>query len=394
MSKCNSNKNKHCKVRTCKKGGKRCRRRPKTIRRRKGNRKSINKRSYSPSVNRRFMSKKRYSEYASLWDNNKKPKIENLFYRCRDGDIRIEGKCLSYKDDEAKNIMLKILALEPKSYQRASNIMAPKQVMRNCWLNAFFVCYFISDKGQKFFKQFRHIMITGKSIDNNIFIDEKYREGLWYLNKLITGCLFGENYVSTKKFAREANTNKILKLLKGRNETVSEKNIISPNVSYNPIMFYIDLFKTLKIKEGVQYVTIRYKSTYNKLFESGNDYGSSIELFIIERLDEIRPEYLYVGDNPPPKSFIYQKRKYVLDAAVLRDVEKRHFTSYITLDDKDYAFDGAANRALRNFEWKKKLYSNKSNAWDFGSRKSDTNEVLEEKFDFSRGYHILFYYLE
>lgn len=388
---CSSVKKKLCKLKnkTCNKKTGRC----KSVKKKQNTKNNlIRERSYSPSVNKRFLSYKRYSKYSKLWDNNI-PRIDKLFYKCDDDSIRINNKCLSYDNNEARQTMLNILALAPSSYQKASNIIAPKQSMRNCWLNAYFMCYFISDKGQKFFKQFRHIMITGISIDQTISIDEKYKLGLWYLNKLITACLFGLNYTTTKRFAQNANTNKILKLLKGSNETNSEKAIISPNVSYNPIMFYIDLFRTLHIDEGVQFRMINNKHSFEELFRS-NDDGPNIELFIIERLDELTPNYLYSGDKPPAQSLMVQNKKYVLDAAVLRDVEKRHFTSYVTLHGKDYSFDGAANRSLRKFEWKNKLYSRKPNAWSFGSRRSDKNEKLEEKFDFSKGYQVLFYYLE
>ena len=40
-------------------------------------------------------------------------------------------------------------------------ILAPKQALSNCWFNVFFMTFFISDKGRKFFRYLRKSMITG-----------------------------------------------------------------------------------------------------------------------------------------------------------------------------------------------------------------------------------------
>ena len=53
------------------------------------------------------------------------------------------------------------------------DIIPPKQVLSNCWFNTFFVTFFISDKGRKFFRYLRKSMITGilpnkEPIDKNM----------------------------------------------------------------------------------------------------------------------------------------------------------------------------------------------------------------------------------
>ena len=43
----------------------------------------------------------------------------------------------------------------------------PIQKNSNCWFNALFANFFISDKGRKFFRFFRQLMIEGKKINKN-----------------------------------------------------------------------------------------------------------------------------------------------------------------------------------------------------------------------------------
>ena len=41
-------------------------------------------------------------------------------------------------------------------------MLAPKQYHSNCWFNTMFVTFFFSDKGRKFFRFMRQLMITGE----------------------------------------------------------------------------------------------------------------------------------------------------------------------------------------------------------------------------------------
>ena len=76
---------------------------------------------------------------------------------------------------------------------------------------------------------------------------------------------------------------------------------------------------------------------------------------------------------------------YELDSVVLRNNKKHHFSAYITCNGKEMAFDGAGLNRLYSFKWKDKLIKNKNSEWTFEGSPSI-------KFNFEKGYQILFYY--
>ena len=78
-----------------------------------------------------------------------------------------------------------------------------------------------------------------------------------------------------------------------------------------------------------------------------------------------------------------QKVKYVLDAAVLRDTKKVHFSAYLTCNGNQYGFDGESHARMQPFKWKNKL--NKNTQWRFA-------EEYNTFFNFKNGYQMLLYY--
>ena len=78
-----------------------------------------------------------------------------------------------------------------------------------------------------------------------------------------------------------------------------------------------------------------------------------------------------------------KKYSYKLDAAVLRNTGKVHFSAYITINGVDYGFDGESYSRLEKFNWKSKL--NKNTQWRFA-------EQYETYFNFNKGYQLLIYY--
>ena len=104
-------------------------------------------RSYSPTINKEF-TRKDITRH------------KDLFGDCKDDEIKIKsGKCLNWKDTRVEKYLLD--NLKSKRKIKGENIIGPRQNQSNCWFNTFFMCYFISDKGRKFSKSFRHAMITG-----------------------------------------------------------------------------------------------------------------------------------------------------------------------------------------------------------------------------------------
>ena len=69
-------------------------------------------------------------------------------------------KCVDFTLGVAQTVLLQNLA--SKNVQPVEDIIAPKQILSNCWFNTLYMIFFISDKGRKFFKFFRQLMIQGK----------------------------------------------------------------------------------------------------------------------------------------------------------------------------------------------------------------------------------------
>ena len=141
--------------------------------------------SYSPEVNKSLSSLKS----ANIDDLNHK--LQDLYSCEKKIDVKINGGCSDYKNEYARKEMLTLLNLKSSTID-PNNVMGPRQSLSNCWLNSFFMCYFISDKGRKFFRKFRKMMITGE-IDGSKKIKERYRKGLWLLNKTILASLYAED---------------------------------------------------------------------------------------------------------------------------------------------------------------------------------------------------------
>ena len=77
---------------------------------------------------------------------------------------------------------------------------------------------------------------------------------------------------------------------------------------------------------------------------------------------------------------------YTLDAAVLRNTTKHHFSCYITCNNQQYSFDGLAkDKRMVPFRWKDNL--NKDINWKLSKKKDNI------VFNFKKGYTILIYYM-
>jgi len=361
--------------------------------------------SYSPLINKNMksigMNKKNWKQ-KTHWLNDK---MGNL-YDCEDKlKVKIDGKCVDYKNKKAQKRMLDLLNYRNMKTIPVDYVIGPAQKLSNCWLNSFFMCYFISDKGRKFFRHFRRIMITGE-ISGGRKVEEKYRKGLWLLNKTIQASLL--NFYSNsdlknnaEKFIIHADTNNIIRLLRG-DGVGSQRKIMKTKIPSNPLSFYKILFSILGITNGVDWINVYDKQTYKKLFGKStvDKKLENSEVIVLERRDDATKDEINSKRDKVVKEFTYGKSKFVLDSAVLRSTNKKHFTSYVTIGKQGYAFEGGAYRRMRPMnEWKDILISGQDKTWNFGSPIRDSypsqkkeGYELTEKFNFTKGYQILFYY--
>ena len=351
--------------------------------------------SYSPKINKELES---YNVSGFRLEETM-----NELYDCKNKlKVKVDGKCVDYKNEKAQEQMLSLLNYRGKDAIKAEYVIGPAQILSNCWLNSFFMCYFISDKGRKFFRSLRRTMITGEKTKGGQMVAMKYRKGLWLLNKFIQASLFFSK--KSSKFIKHADTNDFIRLLRGKGEG-KQRMIIKTKQAYNPIQFYENLFMILGMNnKRVISKTINLKEEYNLLFKNkkkkeAEAYIQDCEMLLIERRDD-GERRIDSSMDKVKKEFRIGKSKFVLDSVVLRSKCKKHFTSYVTINGKEYAFEGGAHRRLREMKgWKDILTKGKDQTWKFGtplreSRVSKPKQgyTLNEEFNFTKGYQILFYY--
>ena len=337
----------------------------KKVKNKKGN-KSI-KKSFSPRVNKLLVSYTR-----------KKPKN---FFLCSKDFLNINigseknKKCVNYTSKEAQEFLLNNL----KSIKKinCNNVIPPRQVLSNCWFNTFFVTFFISDKGRKFFKFFRQLMILGKTV-NGKTIKKELREAFFILNIAIESSY----NPSLKNIALTFNTNLLIKKIYDNINKNHKFDDHIPNIDEpgNPIDYYLTIINYLNAN-NVNILPIVLTTTADDKF---------IEKIIDERNVKNKPDIIIIEISDENAKKINNKSKeinvfgvnYRLDAAIVRDTFQQHFCSLLTCNKNQYAFDGASYNKIQPKIWKDLL--NKDENWKF--------EGHNLKWNFRKSYQILFYY--
>ena len=334
--------------------------------------------SFSPNVNKVIDSLKSISPHLEI--GLKECPEDKLYVKTASG----KEKCVGLKSKIAQTYMIdNLLSKKPINCDK---IIAPKQKLSNCWFNSFFMVYFISDKGRKFFRYLRLAMITGK-LPNGTSVAPKLRMPLLILNKYIESALIGRN--ASHSLATLMDTNVVIRRVARAlgKSNLKKYDIAKTKQAGNPISFYEGLIQYLKSNELVTVnMTVRNmpnKKVSNAAIVKILESRPLVEYFILDRFSE---EYKNNSWTIPQK---YKVEKngvtytYVLDSAVVRDTKKQHFSAYITCNGKSFAFDGESFARMTPFEWKKKL--NKNTQWRFA-------EQYETYFNFQQAYFMLFYY--
>ena len=323
--------------------------------------------SYSPSINRAL---KTLQSLTPEYD----------IFTCEDGEIKIKQgsgfvcKNLAADSQAIKDVMLKNLNIK-SSKIKFDNVLAPQQALSNCWFNCFFMIFFISDKGRKFFRYLRHVMITG-ILPNKTHIEPSMKLPFLMLNFFIEASLIGTN--DPRRFADVMNTNILIHNI---GNELKKKNLDVPSINEpgNPINFYMNIMKYLDND------IILMKSVTRRIMNRKN-----IDFFL--DMNKKIPDILYVNQTDVPDSELKEVYKYVikdkkvrykLDSAIIRSQDEGHYTAYITGNGKQYAFDGASFSRLIPFKWKSKI--NTEITWRFSE---DTSSI----FDFKTCYVTFFYY--
>ena len=337
---------------------------------------TIKNKSYSPNINKIFSSARNSSSFS---------KNNNSINLCENNKILLNNKCYNYNN----NILIKLLKkkLNKKIYH-PEKIILPKQIHSNCWFNTMFTVFFISDKGRKFFKFFRYLMITGKK-NNNIDIQNKNLKILFFKLNLYIEESFNQsnNYTKKKNFmniiSQNLETNYFIKeiyKLINNNYNTSIPNIKEPG---NPIEYYT------KIMNYLDYNPLKITNINISNNKNIKKYLHNINIYNL-------PELLIIHDNESNtkyyKNIKIHNKNYILDSIIITNKgyfiknENKHFVSLLTINNTYYKYDGDSIKKLSKFNWMKLL--NRDKDWNF----LENVNYVPEKYNMTKGYKMLFYY--
>ena len=343
----------------------------------------VSKNSYSPSINEELVTLQR-AENKNIFGCGieKRINFNNPEYKIVLPKVKIgkdeAGKpiCGTRKDPKVIERMLHNLSIQKVD---ADKFIAPMQKLSNCWFNTMFVCFFLSDKGRKFFRFFRQLMITGKHVDGETIKSERIAEALFLLNMCIEASFNREELSDSTNMALTMDTNFIISTIyKNLPLTIRKENDM-PDVgkAYNPLEFYIGIMKYLNNQSiNLQEVSI---STINRI--RNNTVSKVPHVYVVHvHFSESSQK------NDIPKTFIVKrdgkKYNYKLDSVVIMDTQKTHFGALLTCNGVQKGFDGASFKRINDFKWLQLLNTDRN--WTF--------EGSSATWNFKNSYQLLFYY--
>jgi hypothetical protein len=163
----------------------------------------------------------------------------------------------------------------------------------------------------------------------------------------------------------------------------------------NPIRYYGSLMYYLNNKAiNMLFVTSANNQWHNMIQQqiitnnknnnnNKNKTNKSPDVIVLEFFDNESKTTLN-----KPTHFLIEDKKYKLDSCVIRDQDGNHFSSMLTCEKKEMAYDGMSFHRLVNMEWKKRINTNYS--WQFEGSKDADDKAIE--WNFLNGYQMLIYY--
>lgn len=331
--------------------------------------------SYSPTINKDLVT------LASIpRENIQGCNLQEAYHLKEPLKIEIPSKhqCVEYYMPDAEQILLK--NLRANKHVNPYQIVPPVQSHGNCWFNAFFVTFFVSDKGRKFFHFLRQLMIKGTQKDKSP-MPHNLRNAFALLNFGIDSCLRGND------FAYELDTNSIIIELFNQipsNYKASHKEIVNIDDAGNPILYYMAIINYLN-NNSIQFLFLRGADNEwkDKISKAVGQMSPLPHFIVMEFFEEAANKC-----NNKASSFKVNNVKYALDSAVVRDIEKEHFCATITCEGKEMGYDGMSFHRLTPFSWKHKL--NSDITWKFeGSNHANGTPM---QWNFMKSYQMLIYY--
>ena len=351
--------------------------------------------SYSPLINRKLV-------VHSL--KTLRPQTLKLCDDLLTINIKINNNyvCKNYNDLIVKKILLH--NLRASKHLDVDRFIPPIQLLSNCWFNTMYVVFFFSDKGRKFFRFFRELMIIGRKVDNspipttiaklffilNLFIEASYNQTskshIFYnkitslSNKMNTNYFIYHIYKIVKKDPTSINPNI---LINNNNKMYDIPNI---DEAGNPITYYEGILNYLNYNmlKFMKHKLVS-KQVITKLIQDNFNIPDIIIIEDFQSNSVFETTYNFIDTSN-------KIHNYVLDSIILTNKDhfdpkaNSHFVSVLTINKKSYKYDGSSTSKLEPFNWKKLINSNKN--WSF----KENPRYEPELYNFTKGYKIMFYY--
>ena len=332
------------------------------------------KKSYTPEINRLMIDEITKTKRRDLFECPKP--IDQVKIKQKSGKY----KCVGIESKSAQKQLLKFLN-RPRV---ADCITAPKQHRSNCWFNALLMTMFISDKGYKFMKPIRQIMITGTRL-NGTKLHKPFHRALLEFNSAIQASIdcVDPNFLlllDTNEIIFEMHRTLLYDLDWSKQELLHD--VVRVDQAGNPIYYYIALIHAL-LGDTTRDTHI-YNANPSMSLKNIQNIGYNPDIIVRGIADNSK----YNTKPQKPEIFKVEGHTYKLDSVVLRDNSKAHFSCYITINGEEYAFDGMTFSRLSKFKWRTLLHKNK----DFKFDDIDVRLGSELTFNFKKGYQMLLYY--
>ena len=295
--------------------------------------------SFSPSINEHL----RYSEEV----------VSSDIFGCQDvrelirsdvpliqATINNKKVCVKYSTKIAQDVMLKRLstiAPDPRV------LIPPKQIQSNCWFNTMFLALFVSDKGVKFFRYFRHLMITGKRA-NGRRINAELWDAFVRLNLSIDACHTGNP--SCYRMDTNIHILNIHNAICGERPEYKE---VLPRPGYarrneGNGSHYYDMI--------IRYLDDRVVRHY---YHAHADASESSLRRSVEKLEYV-PHMIIVESNQGRDTWhegliSLNGVSYKCDSIIMTDIDVHHAICLLTVGRRGYAFDGQSYSRLIPFDW-------------------------------------------
>jgi hypothetical protein len=362
--------------------------------------KSLKLRSFSPLLNKQL----KIHSLKTLRPNSLKLCDGLLNLRINKND---PTSCKPYNNSNVQELLLH--NLKSSKHLDVSRFIPPVQLLSNCWFNTMFVTFFFSDKGRKFFRFFRELMITGKKLDSTLIPSNIAK--LFFILNLFIEASYNQTSKSHELFKTmnaltdKLNTNFFIYHIY---QIINNKpNSINPNILFNnnnklydipnikdagnPLTYYESILKYLN------YDTLKFmKQTF-----TSNSNVKEIITKKFQSLSNIIPDIIIIEDFQSTSTYetsytlmssSNEVIKYVLDSIIITNKDhfdpaaNSHFVSLLTVNSQEYKFDGSSLSKLQRFNWKKMINTNKN--WNF----KENPKYVPERYNFTKGYKIMFYY--